>query len=235
MEPLEIIAYHGWGFDAGFWNPWKKIIPAEITFKTASRGYFFDEKSPRFSNSDSTKILFLHSFGLHWYPLKHIETADCIVIFNGFPSFHPEEPSLQKKSKIILEKMIAGFEKNPQKVLQQFWENTFFPSKNNFSKQDFDKSLLQKDLQLLHKSKFTSEHFKTGKSIICVDGGRDKILGNPRGKEFMVLTKRNAVYHFIKEAGHALPATHTADCWSFINAMIAIFGANGNYRTQRHQ
>jgi len=56
-----------------------------------------------------------------------------------------------------------------------------------------------------------------------------------RGKGFTEFTEGNAVYHFIKEAGHCLPATHPQDCWSFINAMIPIFQHNGNYRKKRHQ
>lgn len=233
---MEIIAYHGWGFDGSFWKAWKKIIPKNISFKTANRGYFNEKKNISFTSSNGPKILIVHSFGLHWCPTKQIENADCIVIFNGFRTFHPDEASARIQSEEILGKMISAFKKNPQKVLEKFWENTFYPSKQTFTiKSDFDDKLLLNDLEMLSNSLFTPSNLKEGKPIISVDGGKDKILGKPRGKEFTELTKRDAVYHFIKEAGHALPVTHATDCWSFLSAMIPIFRNNGNYRKQGHQ
>ncbi|MEX0721312.1 MAG: hypothetical protein WD059_11630 [Balneolaceae bacterium] len=233
---MEIIAYHGWGFGSDFWNPWKDLLPREVIFKTAGRGYFFEEIKPRFSNSESPKILFLHSFGLHWCPPKQIERADCIVIFNGFRTFHPEEEPAKTMSERVLRKMISGFKKDPQKVLSEFWKNTFHPFEASYKNtSEIDSSLLLKDLELLDSSRFNTASFQDGKPIISIDGGRDKILGKPRGKEFTELTKRDAVYHFIQEAGHSLPATFASDCWSFINAMIPIFRNNGNYRKQRYQ
>ncbi|WP_421774596.1 hypothetical protein [Gracilimonas sp.] len=233
---LEIISYHGWGFDSSFWKDWEAILPHNVLFKTADRGYFLDEKHPEFSGISKHKALFLHSYGLHWCPEEQIEQATCIVIFNGFRDFHPEHNPERKKSQKVLERMTAEFEKNPRKVLKSFWENAFHPDKRkHIPRGKLDGELLLADLKKLSTSSFDLIHFRRGKPIISLDGGSDKILTHNQGKKFTEITEGNAVYHFIKEAGHGLPVTHYKDCWSFINAMIPIFQHNGNYRRKRHQ
>ncbi|MGN8226497.1 hypothetical protein [Gracilimonas sp. BCB1] len=233
---LEIIAYHGWGFDSTFWNNWPAILPHNVLFKTADKGYFLDEKHPKFSGSSKHKALFLHSYGLHWCPQEHIEQATCIVIFNGFRCFHPDDGSQRSESRKALQSMISGFENNPKDVLQAFWKNVFHPHKNKYiRKGKFDKDLLVKDLKQMDTGSFNIQNLQNGKPIISLDGGSDKVLTNNRGKSFTEITEGNAVYHFIKKAGHGLPATHHQECWSFISAMIPIFQHNGNYRRKRHQ
>ena len=233
---IEIIGYHGWGFNSSFWNRWESILPENVILKTADRGYYLEEKRPRFSNEDTQKVLFLHSFGLHWCPKESIDEASCIVIFNGFKEFHTGEGVDTKKSRMVLKKMISEFEKNPDKVLKKFMENAFHPEKpKKLPTKRYDKDLMLSDLKKLDTSTFDLKHLKNGKPIISLDGGNDHILYQNRGKGFTEFTEGNAVYHFIKEAGHCLPVTHPQDCWSFISAMIPIFQRNGNYRRKKHQ
>lgn len=233
---MEIIACHGWGFDSGFWKNWQGILPDDVTFKAADRGYFLGEKRPKFSNEPGQKVLFLHSYGVHWCPQNIIDEATCIVIFNGFKRFHPSDKKDEKLSTRILDAMISKFDEHPKEVLTKFWERVFYPAnKNNLPGFKFDAPLLLRDLKKLHTSTFEIQRLKNGSPIISLDGGNDKILQTPRGKTFTEFTEGNAVYHFIKEAGHALPATHSQDCWSFISAMIPIFQHNGNYRRTKNR
>lgn len=233
---LEIIAYHGWGLDSSFWKAWKDILPQNVLLKVADRGYFLEEKLPKFSNDSMHKVLFLHSFGLHWCPKENIDQATCVVIFNGFKEFHPKDTADRKRSVKVLQRMIKQFDEKPKEVLKNFWENAFYPDKKkNIPKGKPDTDFLLKDLKRLSTSTFDLIHLKKGKPIISLDGGSDKILTHSRGKEFTESTDGNAVYHFIKQAGHGMPVTHYKDCWSFINAMIPIFQHNGNYRRKRNQ
>lgn len=233
---LEIIACHGWGFDSGFWENWQEILPDGVNFKTADRGYFLEEKRPKFSNEPVHKILFLHSYAVHWCPQNIMDESTCIVIFNGFKRFHPKDEKGKKQSKRLLDAMISEFDKKPKEVLTKFWHNAFSPEKKrNLPGFKFDEKILLQDLKNLHTSTFEIDRLKNGKPIISLDGGNDKILQTARGKTFTEFTDGNAVYHFIKEAGHALPVTHSQDCWSFISAMIPIFQHNGNYRRKRNR
>lgn len=228
---LDILAFHGWGFDSGFWKNWPKLLPSSVRFNAADRGYFLNKKSPEFLSDSSHKVLFLHSFGLHWCPIDLLEESTCIVIFNSFKDFHSND---EKRSKEILRSMLSELEHHPKKVLKKFWQNAFYPHKEkNLPGFKFDKKLLLEDLNKLNTSKIDTDQLKNGKPIISLDGGKDRILTTIQGKTFTELTEGNAVYHFIKEAGHALPATHPNDCWSFISAMIPIFQNNGNYRRKR--
>ncbi len=228
---LDILAFHGWGFNSSFWKDWKKLLPKRVRFDAADRGYFFREKYPEFLGDSSHKVLFLHSFGLHWCPQNLLEEATCIVIFNSFKNFHAGD---DKRSKQILKSMLSEFEQHPKKVLEKFWQNAFYPNKEkNLPGFKFDKQLLLNDLKKLDTSEIDTDQLINGKPIISLDGGNDRIVTTNQGKSFTELTEGNAVYHFIKEAGHALPSTHSKDCWSFISAMIPIFQNNGNYRRKR--
>ena len=157
-------------------------------------------------------------------------------MFNGFLQFLPDHGEKRRKAEAVLHKMIRAFEDHPQKVLNRFWQNAFSPDKIQYtSKGKPDSKRLFDDLKILTSSTFDLSLLDNGASIISLDGGADQILTINRGKKFTELTRRNAVYHFIKEAGHSLPVTHFQDCWSFISAMIPIFQHNGNYRRKEHQ
>ncbi|MTI88025.1 MAG: hypothetical protein FH748_08660 [Balneolaceae bacterium] len=237
-DKLEIIAYHGWGFSSDFWDVWKKSVPSSVKIKTADRGYFFEKKSPVFSsNNRSLKLLFLHSFGAHWCPAEQLMQADIVIIFNGFKTFHPEDKREKNKSRLLLNRMINRFEDKPQQVLADFLANSFYPENKDITfNRDWDNKLLINDLKRLGESDFNLKLLsKNGKNvqIFSLEGGKDKILRRSAGKAFTTLTDQKAVYHFVKEAGHALPVTHTQDCWSFINAMIPIFIHNEYNREKK--
>ena len=69
---IEIHAYHGWGFNGKFWDSLKAEFPTSILFKAANRGYFEEPYEPVFSSESSIKIIFTHSYGLHWCPKKKL-------------------------------------------------------------------------------------------------------------------------------------------------------------------
>lgn len=52
---IEVLAYHGWGFDSNFWKNWETIIPPSIRWMNADRGYFGEEKVPEFSDNGNIK------------------------------------------------------------------------------------------------------------------------------------------------------------------------------------
>lgn len=229
-KSLDIIAFHGWGFDMSFWNPISDIITKEHKFRAANRGYFGNPVIPAFDQKRDLKVLMSHSFGLSWIPEAHFKSADLLIIFNGFSQFHPEEPAAAKASERILKKMIHGFKTNPLDVLNAFWKNTFSPFKSEHQPTGSpEQDLLLQDLKELNGWMFKKEKLPNKLNIVCMDADQDKILQTPRGKAFTRLKRGEGVYHLIRGAGHALPYTHTKDCWSFINAMIPIFTSHGNH------
>ncbi len=119
---LEIIAYHGWGFDRHCWGDWQGLCAAEgWGFKAFDRGYYHQPFRPVFEQGSSFKVIFAHSYGLHLCPSHQLQIADAIVIFSSFVTFHPEAERQKRRSQRVLQWMIEGFHANPQQVLEDFW------------------------------------------------------------------------------------------------------------------
>lgn len=230
-KPIEIIAFHGWAFDAGFWESFTKHLPINTEFKPANRGYFGEAVLPQFERGQNYKILLSHSFGLSWIPESYFQKADLLVLFNSFIQFHPMDPNAAKASRRVLQMMIKGYEHSPESVLNQFWKNTYEPAHVGYHPVETpEHDLLLSDLKRLEEWNFEEALIDRELPLISLDSGKDAILQTPRGKGFTKFTENNSSYHLIQEAGHALPATRPLDCWSYINAMIPIFGGDGNNR-----
>ncbi len=222
---IEIHAYHGWGFDGHFWDTLKAEIPKEILFKAADRGYFGGAFEPEFSN-DATKIIFTHSFGLHWCPKEKINQADNLVIFNGFSDFLPPDFFERRKEGKILKRMHDQFKKSPELVLSAFYKNCFYPQKSiNEVPNWLNQSLLAKDIIALKKTKFVRS--KTNLEIYSITGVDDQIVLNERTEE---LNLQNGIDKFVKfnGFGHALPIVNSSACWSYITEVLPIFEEYAN-------
>ena len=116
---IEIHAYHGWGFNGKFWDSLKAEFPTSILFKAANRGYFEEPYEPVFSSESSIKIIFTHSYGLHWCPKEKIGSCDYLVIFNGFNEFLSEDRFERKKELKVLNKMLQeGSVTSPYNLLE---------------------------------------------------------------------------------------------------------------------
>lgn len=219
---VEVHAYHGWGFNGDFWNGLKVILPKHIFLKPADRGYFGGDFEPEFSHEATSKVLFLHSYGVHWCPVEKMEQADTIVIFNGFDAFHPLTNPAKFRSKKILKGMEAGFKKAPNTVLNAFYANCF--GNTEYETPDLswkNRSLLSKDLSALHKSKLKLNK-KTIANWVIVDSGKDRIVPGGRGVDLITLTGSDK-YYKVAEEPHALPATNPRECLMILSKALPIF------------
>lgn len=220
-ELIEVHAYHGWGFDALFWASLKEKMPDNILIKAADRGYFGGTFQPEYSETSTKKILFLHSYGLHWCPREEFEQADHIVVFNGFPTFHPKEWSSKNRSKKILRAMISQFRKEPGQVLTSFYKNCSYPEKPSAKNLNWvNNSRLLADLVQMNKSKFKVPQTKA--QWILIDSEKDRIIPGMRGSELNELLPES-MYKTFETAGHGLPLLNPADCWSYLCEVIPIF------------
>lgn len=223
---IEIHAYHGWGFDGSFWDSFRVEIPNEILFKVADRGYFGGSFEPEFFDTVKTKIVFTHSFGLHWCPKEKLEQADILIIFNGFSDFLPGEFFARRKEVKVLKRMHDQFKKAPELVLEAFYKNCFYPQKAEIKKQRWmNESLLAKDLIALKKTKFVKP--KTDIEILSLSGDEDIIAKNARTLE---LVEQNKVDKstLLEGYGHALPIVNSSACWSYLTKVLPIFGKYAN-------
>ncbi|MEQ9310429.1 MAG: hypothetical protein RLN90_13320 [Balneolaceae bacterium] len=220
---IEVHAYHGWGFDAQFWNPIRTVLSDHILFKSADKGYFGGEFIPEFDQHSKVKVLLLHSYGLHWCPLEKIEQADIVIILNGFNSFHPYENPAKSRSKKILKGMVNQFKKEPKVVLNAFYTNCF----GSIVKMDepdlkwINRSLLLKDLNHLHKTmlKLSSQSIA---DWLIIDSEKDRIVPGCRGQELLAYLGADK-YQKMKHGVHGFPVINPEECIKIISEAFPIF------------
>ncbi len=219
---VEIHAYHGWGFNGTFWDKIKSEVPNNILFKAADRGYFGGTFEPEFSDSASMKILFTHSYGLHWCPTEKLMNVDLLVVFNGFNDFLPSEFFERRKEVKILKRMHDQFKKTPEDVLNAFYSNCFYPHEPEFSAPKWiNESLLAKDLIALRKTKIEVKNLNL--KVVLIADKKDRIVPNDRVDEH-ITQFGSPEYKIYNEFGHALPIVNSSGCWSYLNEVLPIFG-----------
>lgn len=223
----EVIACHGWGFDASCWNGWKRYVEPDFDFRTFERGYFSaDARSPEFSTDPGLKIVLAHSFGLHLCKKTNISDADLLIIFGGFIHFHPSAAQFKRRSKMILDQMISRFVNQPTQVLEKFYQNVFYPQNPwNVPDKEQNEELLLSDLKTLNNAVLNIETLKKVPKISILHGFDDGIVPRRKGRQLYNELRLQSKYFEIKKAGHALPFTHSDRCWSFVEPEIRQFKA----------
>jgi pimeloyl-[acyl-carrier protein] methyl ester esterase len=217
-----IIAYHGWGFTASFWDSIKKYLHGGVLFESADRGYFSKPSNPDFNGSRSgNKVVFTHSFGLHWCENEVLEAADHLVIFSGYLNFHPSQQDEFRRSKLVLRQMLSQFVKEPETVLKQFYRNSFFPQQNDVSIPDsINHDLLLADLSKIDSDEHGKQRIFDSKSITILHGSDDLIVDKSGARDMYHSLRYRSQYFEIMNAGHALPVTHAEKSSEIINSLI---------------
>lgn len=219
MLKAEVIAFHGWGFDASCWEVWRKVFPKTTSFATCERGYFGKSRhTPVFTaKEEAAKVIMCHSFGFHLCPDNLFQKADLLIIFNGFLYFHPVAAQYNRRSRLILKQMMNQLKSNPEKVLKEFYANTYRPQEPaDFPDQEPDRKLLINDLKALDTHTVEAALLKRADKICILHGFEDAIVHRRKGRSLYDNVTRQAKYFEIKNAGHALPFTHQDQCWHFI-------------------
>lgn len=223
-KQVEIHAYHGWGMDDSFWDPFHSVLPGELIFKTANRGYFGKPYFPRFEKDTKIRVVLTHSFGLHWCNTAVLSKADFLVIMNGFGSFYPDSEPLNTLSKKGLELTIRQFAETPEEVIQTFREKNMKPFSLQIKPQPgLNRERAMDDLKAMQFTRFPILDLDFGAVMITMDAGKDHILLEPRGKELIESYVGKKHSKIFDGTGHALPYTNPEICWSYLCSVIPIF------------
>lgn len=217
---VEIIAYHGWGYDAACWQAWEKLLPSDWMLQRFDRGYFDRPFSPRFHATTAHKIIFAHSYGLHLCPLDQLERADYLILFSSFLHFHPDRDRLKQRSLQILDRMIEQFKVQSDIVLKNFHIKSCDPTVcEDAVPCDFNEALLFADLQQLGRSAIDLVHLAKVPNILILVGDCDRIISFDRSLQLHQKLP-SSEYHLIPNAGHALPFTHPQECSALIQQYL---------------
>lgn len=217
----EILAFHGWGFDRNAWSVWQNYLAPSCRLQAFDRGYYGQPHDPGFSESDTRKIIFAHSYGLHLCPQRLLEFCDLLVIFSGFASFHPEAPRIQKKSRLILQRMQDRFAVDPEAVLRDFMRRCYAPEAYEGRPSGaLDLDRLAEDLRLLGHSRISTATLEKVPCIQILHGAEDRIVPNGQGQALFEALQPHAQYHEIEGAGHGLPFSHAPHCQSILEPVL---------------
>ncbi len=234
-DSTEILAYHGWGLDATCWQNWQTQFTQQgYVWKSFDRGYFSRPVQPEFSSFAQTKVIFVHSYGLHLCPIAQLQQADRLVIFSSFLNFHPESPSLRKRSQQMVQRMIDQFAIDPVLVLENFWQKCGWsvgdplnsPPVEGFKTMSgppqnwgargasLNTDLLLQDLQQLNLAEFDRNYLTKIPQVVVLHGAQDRIVAAQRGHAL------SDQCFEIEAAGHALPFTHQEACLQLLQPIF---------------
>lgn len=214
---IQLIAWHGWGFDRTCWNDWKKRVPDHFRFRCNDRGYRGNPQIVQPNTEADFTIIFTHSYGLHLCTEQQLNTADLLVIFGGFREFHPVAAKFKRRSRLVLNNMLQQMQEAPEQVITEFMENTYKPAEPPaIDLNQFNNEKLYHDLQALNQSSLQIEPLKKVEKVCILHGSADAIVPRSKGRGLYEILQQNASYFEVRNAGHALPFTHMEQCWAFI-------------------
>jgi len=216
----EVIAFHGWGLDASFWSPWDDLLPAHIEFKKADRGYFGKAITPSFSSGAAFKILFVHSYGLHWCPEDLLKKADFMIIFSSYRRYFPK--SKKRLLEYTLEERLKGFNSDPEGWLTAFLKLTYKPANSPNAADTMNKDKLMDDLEDLHLCVFPKDTYSYSK-LIVLEAEDDLIFPESRRIELEDVFGKIFHYEMLLRGGHAFPKTAAGKCYSILKKLLPIF------------
>ncbi|MEX0906384.1 MAG: alpha/beta hydrolase [Balneolaceae bacterium] len=220
-KSVHIIAYHGWGFDASFWNPLQDCFNSNTRFDAAERGYFSKKKEPSFDSDRTINVVLTHSFGLHWCPDEILNQADHLMILGGFLNFHPSKEEENKRSKLLLRQMLTQFVDSPETVLEQFYKNSFHPSPSVLeSPKNLKHDLLLSDLSCIQQDSQPQQRIFDVNTVTILHGSDDLIVPRKAARDMFHSLRYRSQYFEIMKAGHAFPVTHIEKCAEIINTVM---------------
>lgn len=212
-----IIAYHGWGLSGDAWQPWHKLFSDEIQFDSADRGYFGKPFTPIFNPACSKKIVFAHSFGLHWCDQSLLREADILVLFSSFLKYHPESKKQEQNSILKLRQMMGRFVEKPEEVLQTFYKDVYHPNKPlPIPEGSLNHELLLEDLSLLHTSEISLQTLHQIPFIKIFHGSEDKVIPKKSARDLYHQLRHRSQYYEILQKGHSLPYTDADSCYPIL-------------------
>lgn len=112
-----ILFVHGWGYDAGFWNPVRTVLGA-VPSAALDLGYFGAANTalPR-----EVTLLVGHSLGFLWLARQHALTHVPLVGINAFSRFLEAEDYRPAVAARVLERMRRRIVSDTRGVLGDFW------------------------------------------------------------------------------------------------------------------
>jgi pimeloyl-[acyl-carrier protein] methyl ester esterase len=220
------ILQHGWGFDSFCWTSWLQSFSSDISLNLIDRGYFVN--TPLTSQKDDCQltgkhnVAVVHSLGLHLLPESIYQHVDGLVIIAGFISFNDKV----KPDDSVIEAMLQKLPENASEVLKRFYRRCGCVSELFESPLVINHARLIQDLTLLNSHCFDIRQIAHIPKIVVLHGAADKIVPVEKSVELQQQLPHSKLF-VSKDAGHALPFTHSDWCFQIINEEMALSRTGG--------
>lgn len=228
-KKIEVILQHGWAFDSSCWRAWmphlKENQDCEITVQTPDRGYFDTPKQAiPFQNTDSLKVIILHSLGLHLLPEEIIQSADLLVIASSFSNFHSGSTLESKISKRKIASMIRRIDESPVDLINDFYRTCYSPLLTKQlllmpTPRSMNVEQLRADLHLLDSNVFDLQNLRRAAKVLFVHGSEDEVVASSHSIRMNEELNNSDIIMF-EGAGHSLPLTHVAPVWISLRSKL---------------
>jgi pimeloyl-[acyl-carrier protein] methyl ester esterase len=206
-----ILFVHGWGYDAGFWEPLREQI-ADLPSTTIDLGFFGagDERVP-----NDVTMLVGHSLGFAWL-VRHPALRDLPLIgINAFPRFLESTDYQPAVSLRILERMHRRLALKPDAVLAEFWAKAGASGPAGVP----DVDALTKGLEWLADWDERANLATRTSPVHLIAGGQDAIVP----AEMTRMAFGDSAIFWLSEGGHALPRTHPGDVAAIVRAFAQVW------------
>ncbi|WP_162916473.1 alpha/beta fold hydrolase [Dongia deserti] len=117
-----ILFVHGWGYDAGFWDPLRDAL--QVPSVALDLGYFGAAKTVI---PDGVTLLVGHSLGFLWLAREQTLRHLPLIGINAFPRFLEAEDYTPAIAPRVLDRMKRRLSVDPAAVLAEFWQRAGAP------------------------------------------------------------------------------------------------------------
>lgn len=224
-KKVEVIAYHGWGMNAHFWNKWDELFKEHVIFKKNDRGYFNEPIVHHFEDEDAIRVLFVQGFGMHWVSKADWQNAHLIVMFSTFNNL---KEIMSKKLAVdhVVPKLQTEIKKHAYYTLELFWEAMFKSGEKVVNMEDFDiknKELLINDLDVYYHNLVKDVPIKKTAKVVLYESNYDEISNFSQAQAIKKLFGRLDYYKSLDYLGHAYPFNHAKQCYDDLENKLKIF------------
>lgn len=224
-RPVEIVAYHGWGMKAEFWNKWDELIGDHVTLKKNDRGYFYKPTLNHFENPNSYKVLFVEGFGMHWVAKEDWENAHIIVLFSAFKNLK-DIMKMSRNVDHVVNSLQLELQKQVYTTLEKFWKQLFRTDDFDFIKskqiENADRQLLINDLEVYYGDIVSSIPVRKNAKVLLYETQFDEIMVHPQKNNIRSLFGKLHYYKSLDLIGHAFPFSHAKTCYDDLNGVLKI-------------
>jgi len=212
MIASPFVFVHGWGFDAGFWDPLRAALAPHRGI-ALDLGYFGAAVS---TLSSEPVIAVTHSFGTMVLLRDPQPNLAALIIINGFPRFTEAEDYKPATPSRVVSRMRRRFEDSAPEVLNEFRRRC---GAEPIGAQSLDTARLADDLAAM-ESLDCRLALRAISALILVLSAEDDPIVPPAMAEQAFCTAPGITIRHAATGGHILPLSKPVWCAEMIREFL---------------